>query len=138
MKRPAFTFLELLIALSLFAVGMVSILQIVPANRKFITQSSMTTQATFLAEDQMEAIHGVAYSALTVLPTYYEPSATVSGTQFAAFTRKTEVVYVSPGSSWTIPVDQTTDTGLKKVKVTVSWAENGITRNYVLSTYVHK
>ncbi len=137
MRKPGFTFLELLIALSLFSIGMISVLRIFPSNRKYLTQSGQSTQAACLAQEEMEVVRGVNYSALTVMPTYYEAAHALGGTgdPLSAYTRKTEVVFIDPLSNWT--TSNGNDTGMKKVKVTVSWAENGITRNYVLSSFVY-
>jgi prepilin-type N-terminal cleavage/methylation domain-containing protein len=142
MKKPAFTLLEILISLSLFSVGMVSVLHIFPVNRKYIKQSAQTTQAAFLAEEEIEIVHGTPYASLTILPTYFEPAENLgSGAPSDpnnAFTRTTTVTYVDSNNNWLPPSPATTDTGLKKVTVTVSWSENSITRQYVLSAYVPK
>ena len=139
-KRPAFTFIELLIALSLFSVGMVSVLRIFPVNRKYITQSGQTTRAAFAAQQAIETIRGISYDNLSVLPTVYEPAHTLgtgSSDPLAAFTRKTEIIYIDPTNNWLPANPTTTDTGLKKVSVTVSWSESGITRSYLISTFVY-
>ena len=101
----------------------------------------MTTQASFIAEEQLEKVRADTYDNLLILPTYYESNANVgsgtTGDPRNAFSRKTEVIYIDPANNWAPPTLTTTDTGMKKVKVTVSWAENSITRTYAISTYVY-
>ena len=142
MNIKAFTLLEILIAMTLFSVGMVSVLHIFPVNRKYLKQSSQTTQASFFAEAEIEAVHSTPYASLTVYPTYFEPAENlgsgISTDQANAFTRSTVVSYVDSNNNWLPPTPATTDTGLKKATVTVSWSENSVTRQFVLSTYVQK
>ncbi len=131
MRRRGFTFVELLIALSLFSVGMLSILQIFPINRRLLNQSSYQTDAAFLAEEQMETLRSLAYSALTAGT--YEAKATVpnsTGTVYSLFQRSTTIDYIN--SSYAV---SGTDTGLKRLTVTVYWSEGSVNRSYVLSTY---
>lgn len=56
--RRGFTFVEVLLALVLFLVGMLSALQVIPANRDQLAQSAERTQAVFLAQEAMETILG--------------------------------------------------------------------------------
>jgi len=131
MKVRAFTFVELLIALSLFSVGMLSILQVFPANRRLLAQSSYQSQASFLAEEQMETLRSLPYSSLTTGT--YEAKATVpnsTGTQYSLFQRSTTIDYID--GSYSVSA---TDTGLKRLTVTVYWSEGNVNRTYVLTTY---
>src|ERR1044072_6566198 len=133
MRRPDFTFLELLIAVSLFTVGMVSVLQIFPVNRRLLTQSTQTTQASFLAQEQIEKVRNVAYADLTTGS--YEPRAAVSAdstSPLAQYERETEVSLLDTNTAVTA-----TDVGLKKIVVTVYWTERNISRQYSLSTYTY-
>lgn len=136
-RRKGFTFLELLIALSLFAVGMLSILHIFPINRRYLTQSATLTAATFVAQDQLEIVHGTDYASLPVLPVYFEPKEQLGsgsqGDQLNAFKRQSAVTYIDANGGMS-----NVDLGLKKVQVTVYWTENSISRNMVVSTYVHQ
>ncbi len=132
-KRRGFTFIELILAIFLFSFGIISVLQVFPINRRFLTQSSMQTQASFLAAEQMENMRSVAYADLTVGA--YEPNATLPGTigAFAAAFQRTTVVSLINGTY----ASTGTDIGLKKIVVTVSWSENNATRTYVLTSYAN-
>ena len=132
MRRRGFTFLELLVALSLFAVGLIGILQIFPLNRRFLAQSAMTTQAAFLAQEGMEELRSLPYSSLTVGT--YQPLtqvSTVSGDPASLFSREVTVELVDDNYG-----TSNADVGLKVVNVRVTWSERGISRQYTISTVV--
>jgi type II secretory pathway pseudopilin PulG len=131
-RRPAFTFLELLIALALFAGGMMTMLQIFPLNRRFLTQSALTTQATFLGQEEMETVRSVAYEDLTV-GTYEAKHAVSSGDAFSQFQRETTVALLDASRQPTA-----TDTGLKKITVTVYWMEKNVSRHLTIATYAYE
>ncbi|CAN5125632.1 hypothetical protein BH11PAT4_BH11PAT4_0810 [soil metagenome] len=132
MKLRAFTFLELLIALTLFIFGMVSLLQIFPANRKLLKQTAGTTQATFLAQEQLEKLKDDSYASLTV-GTYLPRAVVTSDTTspFNAYEREVVVSYINP----TTYATSGTNLGLKKIVVTMYWTEGTVSRNFSLSTY---
>jgi prepilin-type N-terminal cleavage/methylation domain-containing protein len=136
-KQSGFTFIELLVALSLFVVGMLTILQIFPVNRKYLTQSGDTTQATFLAQEEMETVRSLGYEDLTVgTNPYFEPAhplGSSSSDPFNQYTRQTEVEYIDPNTFQVI----STDDHLKQVIITVTWQESNLNRQYVLSSYVY-
>jgi len=136
MRKRGFTFLELLIAISLFAVGMVSILQIFPVNRRFLAQSASTTQAVFLAQEALEQARSVPYDNLTI-GTYQAkaPVSTVSGDPFAQYQRQVKVTILDGTRAAIAQQDTAHDVGLKRLDVTVYWNERGINRQYSLSTY---
>ena len=146
MKKPGFTFLELLISLSHFTVGMMSVLQIFPLNRRFLAQSANLTQATFLAQEEVEQVRLVSYTALTV-GTYEALHALGSGTSdpLNQFSRTTIVSLVDPTTSpsaspspavtYSVPG---ADKGMKRADITVSWQEGSTSRSYTISTYVNQ
>lgn len=138
MKKKAFTILELVIALSIFVVGMVSILEIFPVNRRFLAQSSMLTQASYLAQEGIEATRALDYGSLTVgVNPYFEVrhfmSAT-AGDQLSLFERRTEVELVDPATLGSSNTDQ----HLKKIETIVYWTENNNPRQYAIDTYVYQ
>jgi prepilin-type N-terminal cleavage/methylation domain-containing protein len=130
-RRSGFTLLELVIAIFLFSFGILSVVQIFPLNRHLLTQSSMQTQASFLAQEQMEHVRSLSYADLT--PGTFEARATLPTTmgQFAGrFERMTTVQLIN--GSYAVSA---TDVGLKRITVTVYWQERGGERNYRLTSY---
>jgi type II secretory pathway pseudopilin PulG len=138
MKRRAFTYLELLVALSLFTVGMVSILQIFPTNRRLLLQSANTTQAVFLAQEELESVRAQPYSNLTI-GTYEAKHAlsSTSGDPLGQYQRQTTVTLINGSHQAVSPQTTASDLGLKQVDTTVYWTENTIPYSYTLSTYVY-
>jgi len=135
-SAQAFTLVEVLIAITLFAVGMLSVLQIFPINRRFLTQSALATQAAFLAQEQMETVQSVGYAALT--PGTYQPAtaaSSVAGDPLSIFTEQTTVTLVDGNwqNSSTGGSTSATDVGLKRITVLVTWNERAISRQYSLS-----
>jgi prepilin-type N-terminal cleavage/methylation domain-containing protein len=134
MKRhqKGFTFLELLIAVTLFSVGMISVLQIFPVNRRLLAQSTQASQAVYLAQEQVEYIRTLDYPTLTTGT--FEAKAYLSTTGSAAFgqyQRDTVVSLIDSNRASTV-----TDVGLKKVVVTIYWSEHSVNRQYSVTTYV--
>lgn len=130
-KKRGFTLLEILVALSLFLVGMVSILQIFPINRKLIAQNGEMTQAVFLAQEQIEKIQATSYSDVMVGSFESRHYLKSSGEPLSQFERETSVNLMD--SSYN---NSNTDIGLKKVVVTVYWKQGNIDRQYTLPVIV--
>lgn len=133
-RKSAFTFVELLIALTLFMVGMLSVLQIFPANRALLEQNSLTAQAVFLAQKEMETLRTVPYDSLTV-GNYTERQA-MSGTPTDIaypFEKQIVVKYLDTNRQ-----ESANDVGIKQVDLTLFWKQKAIDRQYSLSTYVIK
>lgn len=131
--KRGFTFVELIIAIFLFSYGIISVMQIFPVNRKLLAQSALQTQASFLAEEQMENVQATDYPNLTVGS--FEPRAFLPNTNgiFATqFERSTDVSLIDSTYNATA-----TDVGLKKVVVTVYWVDGNVNRTYVLTSYVN-
>ena len=132
MRRQGFTLLEVLIAVSLFAVGMMSIIQIFPLNRRLLRQSANTSQAAFLAQEEIEIIRDVDYDSLTT-GTYEAAHAMgTAGDQLVIFSRSTAVSLIDSNRAAT-----NSDVGLKKIVVTVTWTERNVARTYSLATYAY-
>ncbi len=132
MRRRGFTFLELLVALTLFLVGMVSVLQIFPLNRRLLNQTSQTTQAVFLAQEEIEKVRSNDYTALPA-GTYAARTAVTSDTTspLSIFDKQVVIVQVDTNRATTV-----TDTGIRRVDVTIFWTETSVERQYRVSTYV--
>ena len=137
MRRRGFTFIELLIAISVFSAGVVTLLEIFPVNRRFLVQSADTTQAVFLAQEEVETIRGVSYANLT--PGTYEAAHTLgsgTGDPLNQYTRATIVTLLADNGTSSTWTSTSSDQGLKKVDVTVTWTEHNVSRQYVTTTYV--
>jgi|GEM_PF-6857004 len=133
MKRPAFTILELLIALSLFLVGMVSILEIFPVDRNLLSESTHQTQASYLAQQEMEEMVATPYANLTT-GVYVAKSLVTTDTtsEYSIYSQEVDAAYIDTNHTVV-----GTDDGLKKITVIITWKERTFNQSYTLTTYVH-
>lgn len=134
----AFTFLELLIALSLFTVGMLSILQLFPVDRRYLAQSANATQAVFLGQEGIELARAQPYASLGI-GTFEASHPLSTGTnQLSQYTRQTVVTLLNGTTHAPMsPQLAINDQGLKQITTTVSWAERSGIRQYSLSSYAY-
>lgn len=122
-RTEAFTLIEILVAIGLIAVGILSFslntIGVIQGN--YI--SGNYTIATSLAQDKMEELLGRStFSDVTDSPDPNNPI-TATGEREGIFTR-----------TWTIS-DPSLGTGLKQIDVTVSW-QDYLSRTVTLSTLV--
>ena len=134
----AFTFLELLIALSLFTVGMLSILQLFPVDRRYLAQSANATQAVFLAQEGMELARSQPYGGLGIGT--YEASHTLgtAPAPLSQYSRQTIITLID-GTTYAVINPQTAanDQGFKKISTTVTWVERSGSMQYSLSSFTY-
>ena len=107
-----FTFLEVIVAISILAIGIVAILQIFPLALNIEKLNQMETQAVFLAQEKVEEEKSKAYQDIQIA-TEIEDSLP---SPFEKFSRETRITYVDSDL-----VATTSDLGLKKIEVEVRW-----------------
>jgi prepilin-type N-terminal cleavage/methylation domain-containing protein len=131
-QRRGFTFIELLVALTLFSVGMMSVLRIFPLNKKLLRTTAANTQAAFLAQEQVELIKSLPYTALTT-GTYIARSqiSTDTTSPLSLYEREVTVAYLNNARNTT-----NTDFGLKQVTITIYWKNEPVNQQYSVITYV--
>lgn len=132
MKKTGFTLIELLLALTVFSVGMLSVVQVFPANRKLLSQTTQYTQASFLAQEQLEQTIAVPYAQLTVGT--YAARAVVSTDTTSPFSQYERDIIVTLLDGNRQPTN--TDVGLKQVTVTIYWVQGSTNRQLSLKTYL--
>lgn len=122
--KSGLTVLETLIAVTIFAVGVMSLFSIFPVSAKAARQSIGHLAAVNLAERELEFSRAQAYDAVQNRSQDYdiviESNGATNNLVFQTFTEANEI-----------------RTGLKHVKVVVRWTEGGgTTRETSLETYV--
>ncbi|GAI16438.1 unnamed protein product [marine sediment metagenome] len=123
-----FTLIELIIAIFILVVGITAVLAMIPSGIQIVSSSKMATVATYLGEAKIEEIISTSYEEIS-----NEPKQTLN-LPFSAYSRETEVAcFDSNGSS---SPNCPGDTGIKKIKVTVSWGVAG--KKIELSTLITK
>ena len=115
MKRSGFTLIEIVISLSILAIGLVGILSLFPIGFDSARRSVSATQATIIAHEHLEELRNSGYPAL--------------GSTSGTFT-------TDPAYTWTQTVTTTTVTGLRQVICTVTWAQGNRTFQRAFTTNV--
>ena len=116
-----FTLLEVMIALLILTIGIVTVLQVFPVAFNVVMSNQMETQATLLCQEKIEEIISKSYIDIITGTT----TASLSS-PFEKFSRETKISDI--------------ETGLKKVEVIVSWKSLLGTKqeNVKLVTFVSK
>jgi len=106
-----FTLIETIIAIFILAVGITAVLTIFPLGIQIVNSSKMVTTATYLAQEKIEEIISTPYGEIS------NESEPTLASPFNAYSRETGVTYFDPDNPG---VTSSEDTGIKKIKVTVS------------------
>jgi len=117
-----FTLIEVLIAIAIFSVGILAVAKMQYWNVRNNTTGNMTTQATMLARQQMEALKSQDIEDLT-MGTTPDPSNPIDedGNPGGIYRRQWVVTNPIGGGS-------------RQIQVTVSWVRNGQNRSVVLTS----
>lgn len=119
-KQAGFTLIELLIAMTILAIGLLALAGLQGTSIKGNEHANTISQATSLAQEQVELIRNMSYASVTYNPNP-QLEANVNG---SIYTRTTLVE------------DDTPLIDLKRVTVTVSWASRGVSRQVQLRTII--
>lgn len=113
MNSHSFTILEAIIAIFILSVGILAVLAMFPFGVKMANSSEMAVIATQLCQEKMEEIISRDYDEIS------SEAKQVMVSPFSAFSRETEVVCFDANGDFSLP--NCPDTGMKKIKVIVSW-----------------
>ncbi|MCX5665674.1 MAG: prepilin-type N-terminal cleavage/methylation domain-containing protein [Candidatus Omnitrophica bacterium] len=120
-REGGFSLLEVMLALLLFGVGFVSLLQILNTGLFVGAQNEYTVIAANLAQEKIEELRNATYATLSSL--VQTPAVTVPG--FAGFTREVLVGDLTP-----------VQTGLKQITIKVNWSAKNSVMTTTMVTYV--
>lgn len=121
---------EVIVAIMVFAVGVLSVVEVFPLYRKMSRISEKSTIAIFLAQEQVENIFSLSYDNISVGQFEAKQAVAASGA-FAQYQRQTDVSYVDGNYQ-----NSVVDVGLKKITTTVYWYEDGLEKSTNLVTLV--
>lgn len=131
-KKQGFTLIEAVVAIAIFVVGILAILQFLPAASKVAWQARHKTQAAFLIQGKLEEYLASSYEELeTGVVEARAPAVSDTGSQLYYFEIEVEINYVDENLN-EIGEDQ----DLKKIEVTTYWQEGGQEKQEKLVTLV--
>ena len=132
-SNNGFSLVETIIAVSVFSVGVLGVLTMFYSGIKLMKSSQSFTVADQLAKEKIEEIVSLDYDDVLV-GTFIESSL---AHPFESYRRQSYIVYVNPLSGLQ---ESLTDTGIKKIEVTVKWKSvfNWTDRNTKITTLIFK
>lgn len=121
-RSSGFTLIEVMIAMAIFAIGILAVASLQLWNVKNNSTGNFTTLATLLARAQMEQLKNV--SDVTTLASGSDPNNPIdaNGNAGGLFTR-----------SWVV-TNPLTGNATRQIQVTVSWTKGGRSRSIVLTS----
>ena len=112
-RQRGFTLIEVLVGMVLFAISSLAVTMMLMNHAQLISLNSQFSEAIMLAQDKLEDLRTMNFNSLT--------------SNTAPPVSKKGVVYTT---SWTVQ-QNTPNTGMTTLTVTVSWNHKGVVRNYV-------
>lgn len=129
-NKKGFSIAEVLVAIMIFSVGILSVIQVFPLYKKISRKSEKSSIAVFLAQQKIEEVFSMDYDNISTGT--FEPKAPVELTgPFSKYQRKTEVDFVNGEFQ-----NDGSDLGLKKITSTVYWFEGGNEKSESLTTVI--
>jgi len=131
LKYKGFTLIEALVAIAVLLIGILGVIQLFPAGLNSSRTSKEETMATNLAQGELEQYKNTEYDSISnISKTKYT---TNQNDPNYKFDKQVEVIYVNSDLT-----QSATDTGLKKITVTISWQEKGQEKNFSATLLKHK
>lgn len=118
-----FSLIEILVALFILTFAVLGTIGLLTSNIKNSRFAAQINEATTLAQDRLEALKNVAFSAVVAANYPDETLLDVNGVSGSGIYSRTTAI-------------NTTVTNLKPVAVTVSWNRDGTTHSVVLRTII--
>lgn len=117
MKAKGFTLLEVLVALSVFTVGMLAVVTLGSQSQLLTKTSLVRTRAALLSQEGIETAVAEGYAQLPAGDLFLdEPTLDYIGADFAGYARQVSIEYVD--SEMNIAIN---DTGMLLITSTVTW-----------------
>jgi len=125
-NHKGFTLIEVLITLSVLAIGLAGIATFLVTNCRYVRTANESTTSAIIANAKMEDLFNKGYSA----PDLNVADATAPHTDSVA------PIY---NLAWTVTLENSLSaTPAKLIKLTVSWPSKGETRTFVLNSIISK
>jgi len=130
----AFTLVEAMVALTIFLIGFLAVLQFLPLGSKLAIIARHDTEAAFLAQGKMEEYIAKSYNALeTGIVEARAPATADTTSQLHYFEIQTEIHHIDGDFN-----EVSEDEGMKKIEVTVYWHEGLTEKQKSLVTVISR
>jgi prepilin-type N-terminal cleavage/methylation domain-containing protein len=111
-----FTLIELVVAILIFAIGIVGIMKMHQASIQSNNFSMQLTQALNIADDKIEFLRGINFTDANMTLGAHAAIATSMGVQY--------------NMNWVVAVAPMTNNSARNVNFTISWQEKAIAHQY--------
>ncbi len=115
-NERGFSLIEMMIAMTVLGVGILSLAGLFPMAMRQVAQSDLESKATFHAQAKLEELKRFSWEELTS-------------------TAGTDTIDASYARNWDVQEDVPA-TGMKQVRVTVTWTDKQGPRNVSLSSFL--
>ncbi len=133
-NKRGFTLVEAMIALTIFVIGILAVLQFLPMSTKLAARARLKSQAIFLTQGKMEEYLAKSYLELTTgVVEIRAPQVSDTTSQLYYFETEVEIDYVDENL-----VEVFEDQGMKKIEITTYWTERGTEKQDKLVTLVSR
>jgi len=123
-RATAFTFVEVLLALAVVSLSLLSLLRLHVTGIKMAERIDMTTQAVFLAEEKMTETLASGYPQVGTCSGCVEKNA-------RRLNWRTQVANTRPALPHNLRIE-----GLRELSVEVSWEQGGGLKTLKIATYI--
>lgn len=128
--KKAFSVSEVIVAMMVFTVGILSVVEVFPLYRKLARISEKSSIASYLAQEKIENIFALTYEDIPTGQYESRHQMATSG-QYAQYERQTDVSYIDGSYN-----NSGSDVGLKKISTTVYWDEDGREKSEQIVTLI--
>jgi len=125
LKKNGFTLVEILIALTILGIGLVSVLAYLPSALDASKKAADMTTAALIAQKHIEEIKSASYDDITIADSYDTSGVFIADSDYAGFYSRVDVS--NPGASAT-----------KDLSVTVRWRFKGKDQMETFKTMIVK
>ena len=142
-RRSGFSFIEVLFAVFMVAISASIVAATLPISTNARARADYSNKATGLIQKQLETIRGLGYQNATVAQLYangvIDSTSEISSNTYpfsnSDSTARDNPARILPSGTGTVKVEQI-DLDLRRVTVTVSWVDRGVTRTIVDGTLI--
>jgi len=133
MTKKAFTLLEVLFAIGIFTIGILSVFTLIPLSAKLSNATEKEVAASNLSQGIMDETINLGYEQIPVNDSGIVNYTDNTASPFIGYKKRLIIDWVDTNLQ-----ASATETGLKRIKIIIYWKQNGSDKNYSLATLISK